>query len=90
VRDAAHNETLALLEHLSPISRLTHLLLMTAIGTRASPGPAQAVRLLLSTGQPKLKLLVGNLTGRGLAVLTYLGSHYGTMRQRRGCGSSTP
>jgi GT2 family glycosyltransferase len=89
VRDAAYNEPLARLEYLSPISRLTHLLLMTAIGTRTSPGPAQAVRLLLRNGQPKLKLLVGNLTGRGLAVLTYLASHYGTMRKRRGCGPST-
>jgi len=72
VRAAAHNETLALFEHLPPMRRMAHLFWMTAIGTRGVPGLAQAVRLLLSTGDPKLKLLFGNLTGRGLAVLTYL------------------
>ena len=72
VRDAAHNETLALLEHLSPAGQAAHLLWTTTIGTRGAPGLAQAARLLLSTGDPKLRPLFGNLAGRGLAVLTYL------------------
>jgi GT2 family glycosyltransferase len=80
VRDAAHNETLALLEHLSPIGRAAHLLWTTVIGTRGAPGLAQTARLLLSTGDPKLRLLLGNLTGRGLAVLTSLSSSRRSMR----------
>jgi GT2 family glycosyltransferase len=77
VRDAAHNETLALLEHLPPVGRATHLLWTTAIGTRGSPGLAQAARLFFTTGDPKLQLLWGNLIGRGLAILTYLQSRQG-------------
>jgi GT2 family glycosyltransferase len=73
VRDAAHNETLALLEHLTPVGRMAHLFWTTVIGTRNAPGLAQAARLLLSTRDAKLEVLFGNLTGRGLAVLTYLG-----------------
>jgi len=73
VRAAAHNETLVLLEHLPPMRRTAHLLWTTTVGTRSAPGLAQAARLFLSTGDPELKLLFGNLTGRALAVLTYLG-----------------
>jgi GT2 family glycosyltransferase len=72
VRDAAYNETLALLEHLPPAGQTAHLLWTTAIGIRGVPGLAQSARLLLITGDPKLRLLLGNFTGRGLAVLTYL------------------
>jgi len=84
VRAAAHNETLALLEHLPPMGRMTHLLWTTAIGTRDVPGLAQSVRLLLSTGDPKLWLLFGNLTGRGLAISTYLCSSKRRVRESRG------
>ncbi len=83
VRDAVHNETLALLEHLPHMRRAAHLFWTTAIGTRGAPGLAQSARLLLSTGDPKLQLLLGNLTGRGLAVLTYLRSPGGRVRAGR-------
>jgi cellulose synthase/poly-beta-1,6-N-acetylglucosamine synthase-like glycosyltransferase len=72
VRDAAHNETLALLEHLHPLGALVYLVSATVIGSRAAPGVVQAARLLLTTGSPQLGLLAGNLAGRALAVQTYL------------------
>jgi GT2 family glycosyltransferase/glycosyltransferase involved in cell wall biosynthesis len=96
VRDAAHNETLALLEYLPPRGQMMHLLWTTAIGTRSAPGLAQAARQLLSTGDPKLGLLFGNLSGRVLAVLTYLGlsdakAHKGRgMRQTSGSSVDAP
>jgi GT2 family glycosyltransferase len=74
VRDSSHNETLALLEHLSLLGRAAHLLWATAVGTRRAPGLAQAARLLLSTGDPRFRLVASNLTGRRLAVMTYLRS----------------
>lgn len=82
VRDAAHNETLALLENLPRIGRGAHLLRATAIGTGTVPGLAQTARLLLSTGAPQLRLLYANLAGRGLAVLTYLDSSAGEPPER--------
>jgi glycosyltransferase involved in cell wall biosynthesis len=72
VRDSSHNETLALLEYLPARGRVAHILWTTAIGTRGAPGFAQSARLLITTGDPKLRLLYGNLTGRALAVLAYL------------------
>ncbi len=89
VRDAAHNETLALLDHLSPGEGAAHLLWTTAIGARSAPGLAQAARVLLSTGDPKLKLLFGNLTGRSLAMLRYLGFS-GDRKIPKGSGTQTP
>jgi GT2 family glycosyltransferase len=74
VRNVAHNETLALLEHLPPHKQAIHLGWATAIGSRSVPGVAQAVRLLPSSGNGSLALLRGNLLGRIQAVGTYLRS----------------
>ena len=82
VRDAAHNETLALLEHLKPIGRVAHLLVATAVGTRAEPGLAQSVRALVGSGTPRLRYVAANLSGRGLAVFAF-------MRARRRCFART-
>jgi GT2 family glycosyltransferase len=71
VRDSAHNETLALLEHLSPMGQVAHLFWSTMLGSRGTPGLAQSVRLLITTGDPRLTLLRANLQGRRLAVATY-------------------
>lgn len=71
VRDAAFNETLALLEHLSLAGGLTHLLWSVAVGTRTSPGFGQSARLLLTDGDPRARLLLGNLQGRALALLAF-------------------
>ncbi len=75
--DAAYNETLALLEHLSPLGRLAHLLWTTSIGTRPTPGFAQAARSLLRRGDPQLQHLAANLKGRALAIWTHLSSREG-------------
>jgi GT2 family glycosyltransferase len=77
VHDAAYNETLALLEHLSRLGRLAHLLWTTSVGTRATPGFAQAARSLLRQRDSGLQQLVANLKGRILAIRTYLGSREG-------------
>jgi hypothetical protein len=82
VQASSHNETLAILEHLPLTGQAAHLLWTTAIGSRGAPGLAQAARLLFSAGDPKLQLLWGNVTGRGLAVLTYLHSRRGTVRSQ--------
>ena len=74
VRDSAFNESLALLEHLSLPGSIAHLLWTTAVGTRSSPGLVQSLRLLVSSGNPRLRLLAGNLQGRSLALSTFLRS----------------
>ncbi len=95
VRDAAHNETLAVLEHLSPMRRTAFLLWSTIVGTHEEPGLAQAARQLIRTGDPELQLLLGNLTGRSLAISTYLHSsqfklHSGRRARRpRSLGSAS-
>jgi GT2 family glycosyltransferase len=72
VRDAAHNETLAVLENLSPTEQLKHLFWTTVIGSRSAPGLVHAARRI-ATGHPEPMMLLANVTGRALAVLTYLG-----------------
>lgn len=72
VRDAAHNETLAMLEHLPPPGRAMHLAWATAVGTRAAPGFASSIRRLINREGGWLTLLRGNLSGRLQAVVTYL------------------
>ncbi len=72
VRDAAHNETLAMLEHLPPTGRALHLAWATAVGTRAVPGFVSSARRLIGREGGWLALLRGNLVGRAQAVGTYL------------------
>jgi GT2 family glycosyltransferase len=71
VGDAAHNETLALLEHLKPTGRVAHLLVATAVGTADTPGLAQALRSLVSSGTPRLRYVAANLGGRSSAAVAY-------------------
>ncbi len=89
VRNEAHNETLALLEHLSLTGRAAHLIWAIIVGTGQAPGILKAARLLLRTGDPKLQLLRGNLIGRGQAVLTYMHSSGRTMRARHPASGSS-
>ncbi|HST54665.1 MAG TPA: glycosyltransferase [Solirubrobacteraceae bacterium] len=72
VRNATHNETLAVLEHLPVQRRIVYLLWTVGIGTSTAPGLAQAARSLLSSGDARLSLLGGALKGRALGVGTYL------------------
>jgi glycosyltransferase involved in cell wall biosynthesis len=74
VRDSSHNETLALLEHLSPAGKGAHLAWSLAIGSRGAPGLAQAARSLVGEGDAGLAVLKANLEGRRLAIGTYLRS----------------
>lgn len=74
VRDAAHNETLALLEYLSPVGKAIHLGWAIAVGSGSAPGIAQTIRLLLTSGNGRFELLRGNLVGRTQAIGTYLRS----------------
>ncbi len=82
VKDSSHNETLALLEHLSLPGQIAHLLWSGALGTRGAPGLAQSVRLFVGSGDPKFSLLCANLEGRGLALSTYLHGRIGRARKR--------
>lgn len=73
---AVHNETLSLLDYLSWPSRLAFWLWSLSVGTRAAPGIAQIVRLVL-TGQPiglALRRGVATLSGRLRGTWTWLSS----------------
>jgi GT2 family glycosyltransferase len=71
VHDAAHNESLALLEHLSPVGGAAHMAWALGVGTRAVPGLAASTRLAVTTGSPQLDLFKANLRGRMRAYRTY-------------------
>jgi GT2 family glycosyltransferase len=75
VRDAAYNETLALLEHLKPAGRVAHLFFAAIVGTRTSPGVVRWMRAVGSGTGPQAGFVVANLTGRGLAISTYVRTH---------------
>ena len=62
--NAAHNETLALLEYLSPLRRTVFLLWTVVIGTRANPGFLQLLRLLPGDGQLAVKKWLASMRGR--------------------------
>jgi GT2 family glycosyltransferase/glycosyltransferase involved in cell wall biosynthesis len=86
VRDAAHNETLALLEHLPPSGRAMHLIWVAGVGSRASPGVVAAVRAMLAGEWTRLALLRGNLRGRVGGLRTYLGSRRARAGRSTGAG----
>ncbi len=71
VRDAAHNEILAVLEHLPAWRRPMYLVWAFAIGTRTAPGVAQVIRSLLAQGNARWPLFFGTQSGRILGLRTY-------------------
>jgi hypothetical protein len=75
--DAAHNETLAMLEHLSPAGRVAHLAWALGVGTRASPGLAAAGGTTVAGAGVRWDLLRGNVFGRLRALDTHRRSHQG-------------
>jgi GT2 family glycosyltransferase len=77
--DAVHNETLAMLEHLSPAGRVAHLVWALGVGSRASPGFTAAVVTAVTGEGARWDLLRGNMSGRLRALGTY-------WRSRRGRG----
>jgi GT2 family glycosyltransferase len=74
VRDSAHNESLALLEHLGPAGSVAHLFLTVAVGTHDQPGVARAARRLGRSHDPLLRNVAANIRGRYLALVTYMHS----------------
>ncbi|KST66489.1 glycosyltransferase family 2 protein [Mastigocoleus testarum] len=62
--NAVHNETLALLEHLSPLRKLVFLLWSIFVGTRDSMGFVQWLRFLPTQGLLASQKLLASLQGR--------------------------
>jgi glycosyltransferase involved in cell wall biosynthesis len=62
--NAIHNETLALLEYLSPIQRLVFLLWAVLVGTRSARGVLQSLRFLPSEGRLSVQKLFACWQGR--------------------------
>jgi len=71
--DATHNETLAVLDYLSIPRRLTYVAWSVLVGTSASPGAVQLVRLMLKgSGVDSFATTADSLRGRGRGVWTHL------------------
>jgi cellulose synthase/poly-beta-1,6-N-acetylglucosamine synthase-like glycosyltransferase len=62
--NAAYNETLTLLEHVTPMRRLVFIIWAVLVGTRSSPGLLQWLRVLPREGRLAGKNLRAALTGR--------------------------
>lgn len=62
--NAIHNETLILLEHLSPVQRIVFLVWAILVGTREAFGFVQWLRFLPSQGALAGKKLLASLNGR--------------------------
>lgn len=71
VRNAAHNEMLAVLEHLPAWRQPMYLAWAFARGTRTAPGVAQLIRSLLTHGNARWSLFFGAQSGRILGLRTY-------------------
>ena len=68
IRDAAYNETLALLTHLPPVRRAAFLLWAVLVGTAGDPGLAQVPRLILRRERRIWERTRAALSGRVAAV----------------------
>ncbi len=71
LRDSTHNETVAVLEYLSPFRGGLHLLWAAAIGTSSSPGVAHMVRSLPARGTAGWSLFCGAQAGLIDGLRTY-------------------
>jgi cellulose synthase/poly-beta-1,6-N-acetylglucosamine synthase-like glycosyltransferase len=72
--NAVHNETLALLEHLSPIQRSCFFIWAITIGTTQAFGLLQGIRYFPSQGLIAYQKLVASLRGRQQGILSWLQS----------------
>jgi cellulose synthase/poly-beta-1,6-N-acetylglucosamine synthase-like glycosyltransferase len=73
--NAVHNETLALLEYLSPVQQLIFLLWAFLIGTRSSPGFLQLLRFF--TRDPLIgQKWISTIRGRQEGFLSWKNSRY--------------
>ncbi len=69
--NAVHNETLALLEHLSPLQRIIFLTWAMTIGTTQSFGIVQWLRYLPSQGRLATQKWIASLHGRTQGITTW-------------------
>ncbi|AFZ13616.1 glycosyl transferase family 2 [Crinalium epipsammum PCC 9333] len=70
----AHNETLALLEYLSPIQRIIFLIWAVVIGTRECPGLVQVLRFLPSRRFLIVRKWLATINGRWQGIQSWLHS----------------
>ncbi len=70
--NAVHNETVALLEHFSPLQKLAFLFWATTIGTREAMGLIQWLRFLPSEGLLAGKKLLASWRGRWQGLQTVI------------------
>jgi hypothetical protein len=62
--NAVHNETLALLEYLSPLQRIVFLLWIFFVGTHSAPGFVQWLRLLVQQDKLASRKWLASVRGR--------------------------
>ncbi len=74
VANAAHNETISLLENLSPARRIIFLLWSLAIGTRQSFGLVQCLRFFPKEGSLAFRKWLATLQGRWQGFQTWQSS----------------
>lgn len=72
--NAVHNETLVLLEHLSPLQKIVFLIWAVLVGTRKSMGLLQWLRFLPSQGLLANKRWWATMRGRWLGLTGWLNS----------------
>lgn len=73
--NAVHNETLALLEHFSPVQRTVFLIWAMLVGTREALGLVQWLRLSKSEGTWIVKKWLASIRGRWQGFCTWLSDH---------------
>jgi GT2 family glycosyltransferase len=88
LRDARHNETLAVLEHLSALRGGFHLIWACAIGTSSAPGMVQLTRSLPSRGNVGRQRFAGAQMGLIDGLLTYWRSRRMRRSSRRAPASA--
>jgi cellulose synthase/poly-beta-1,6-N-acetylglucosamine synthase-like glycosyltransferase len=76
-----HNETLVLLEHLSPAQRVVFLTWAILVGTRSAPGFLQWLRFLPSEGALAGQKLLASLRGRWQGWRTWQQKKFKTYAQ---------
>lgn len=72
--NSAHNETLILLDYMSPLRRGIYLFWAFLIGTRTYPGMLQLIRLMLSRKANAVNKYIASTKGRWAGLKTWLSS----------------
>lgn len=80
-RDAVHNETLVLLEHLGPLRRLAFMAWARLVGTGIAPGLLQVPRLVMRGERDIVAKLRATWAGRSAGCRVWR-AHAGTMGDR--------